>query len=131
MISNTSYQNSINFSNVHINSVTFQGQLIDLSKAVFSSGGFNNGNAYSNSGTITIPNTSLPSNNPFLANTSNQIDGGGGTNTVVYRANRSNYSVTKQSDGSYLVTSTATAEGPDTLTNIQILQFADQSMNLN
>ena len=67
----------------------------------------------------------------YQSNTSDQIDGGGGTNTVVYRANRSNYTVTKQSDGSYLITSSATAEGPDTLTNIQILQFADQSMNLN
>src|SRR3974390_1213760 len=46
-------------------------------------------------------------------NTSDVIDGGGGTNTVVYRGPSSNYTVAKQGDGSYLVTSASTAEGPE------------------
>ena len=67
---------------------------------------------------------------PFLSNTSDVIDGGGGTNTVVYRGAYSNYTVSQQSHGSWLVTSATTAEGPDKLTNIQVLVFSDQQIEL-
>ena len=59
------------------------------------------------------------------------IDGGEGKNTVVYQLNKSNFTVTKQSNGSFLVTSKSNTVGPDTLINIQVLQFADSTMNLN
>jgi Ca2+-binding RTX toxin-like protein len=81
-------------------------------------------------GFITFPGSAFAVVPQLLSNTSDVIDGGGGTNTVIYRGPSSNYTVTKQSNGSYLVTSAATAEGPDTLTNIQILQFSDIQMNL-
>ena len=81
-------------------------------------------------GTVTFPGTAFDVVPQFPSNTSDVIDGGGGTNTVVYRGPSSNYTVAKQSDGSYLVTSASTAEGPDTLTHIQVLQFSDTQMTL-
>jgi hypothetical protein len=97
-------------------------------------GAYSNGHAppfpMSNTGTVRFPGSAFDVVPQFLPNTSDVIDGGGGTNTVVYRGPSSNYTVTKQSDGSYLVTSASTAEGPDKLTNIQILQFSDTQMTL-
>jgi len=66
---------------------------------------------------------------PFLSNTADTIDGGGGTNIVIYGRPFGNYSVVKLMDGSLLVTSRATPEGPDRLTNIQKLQFADETID--
>ena len=48
---------------------------------------------------------------------------------MAYRGPYNNYLVQKQSDGSIRVMSQSTAEGPDTLTNVQILQFSDQSID--
>ena len=129
------YSNSTQFSNIRINQIIHNGNLIFLAN---SGSAFDNGiwsSTYSglmnNYNTGTFLANSFPITSGFPLNTSDVIDGGGGTNTVVYRANKSNYTVSKQSDGSYLVTSATTAEGPDTLTNIQILQFADTTMTLN
>ena len=68
---------------------------------------------------------------PYLANTSDTIDGGGGTNTVVYRSSSNYYTVTKQADGSWVVVPGVTAEGPDTLKNIQNIQFSDKTVSLS
>ena len=57
------------------------------------------------------------------------IDGGGGSNTVIYGRPSGNYSVIRLMDGSILVASRATPEGPDRLTNIQKLQFADKAID--
>jgi hypothetical protein len=67
---------------------------------------------------------------PFLHDISDTIAGGPGTNTVVYRGASSDYTIAKQSNGSYLVTISATAEGPDVLTNVQNLQFTDKIVTL-
>jgi uncharacterized protein (TIGR03437 family) len=65
----------------------------------------------------------------YFQTTATVINGGGGVNTVAYRGPYNNYLVQKQSDGSIRVMSQSTAEGPDTLTNVQILQFSDQSID--
>ena len=81
---------------------------------------------------MTFSGSALKVTSPWLPNTElDSIDGGGGTNTVIYSAPYSNYTIVKQSDESYLVTSRSTAEGPDRLTNIQTLKFSDQSINLS
>jgi endo-alpha-1,4-polygalactosaminidase (GH114 family) len=127
------YGSSTNFSNVFVLSLSYCGIALDLSKGnVASNAGYladsasvllNQGGKLSFSA-ATLPTCSYP------ANTSSSIDGGGGSNTVVYRANYSNYTVLAQADGSWLVTSKATAEGPDTLRNIQTLKFADVQVPL-
>jgi hypothetical protein len=122
------YTSPTQYSNIVLNEISYQGNYIPTDSGVWSSkvvGLFNNNN------TATFANLNLPTASGVPSNTSSLIDGGGGTNTVVYRANKSNYTVSKQIDGSYLVTSATTAEGPDTLMNIQILQFSDTTMNLN
>ena len=51
-------------------------------------------------------------------------------NTVIYRGKSSDYSITKQADGTWLVQTSVTAEGPDILSKIQKLIFADKEINL-
>jgi hypothetical protein len=128
-VTNTSYTDSNDNSDLYIADIIYNGVAINLGLGVSSKGNvpplMSDGN-----GTITFPGSAFEVIPQFFANTSDVIDGGGGTNTVVYRGPSSNYTVTQQSNGSWLVTSASTAEGPDTLTNIQILQFSDTQMTL-
>ena len=56
------------------------------------------------------------------------IDGGAETDTVVYAGNRTDYLVTRQSDGSYTVTH-ATG-GTQTLRNVETVQFDNRKIDL-
>ncbi|MFN3348018.1 choice-of-anchor D domain-containing protein [Pseudorhodoplanes sp.] len=61
------------------------------------------------------------------------IDGGAGRDTVVYGGNRADYEIVDNGDGTWTVTDTRTGEsneGQDTLTSVEILQFADTSVYL-
>ncbi len=129
-ITNTSYTDSNDFSNLYIVDIIYNGVRINLGLGTYSNGHPPPYAANSGNGTVTFPGSAFDVVPQFLSNTSDVIDGGGGTNTVIYRGPSSNYTVTKQSNGSYLVTSASTVEGPDTLTNIQILQFSDTQMTL-
>jgi hypothetical protein len=62
-----------------------------------------------------------------------KIDGGLGLNTSVYSGQRSQYSITRNSNGTTTLISLSSApvQVNDTLKNIQIIQFADQSITLN
>ncbi len=130
-VTNASYTDQGNFSNVDIQGILFNGVEVNLEAGTYSSGGSKNGFTYTNSGTVTFPAAALSIASPYLANTSDIIDGGGGTNTVVYRSASNYYTVTKQADGSWVVVSGVTAEGPDTLKNIQNIQFSDKTIPLN
>lgn len=57
------------------------------------------------------------------------INGGGGTDTAAYSGARSNYTVTKTTTG-YTVKDATGADGIDTLTNVEQLQFVDHTVNL-
>ena len=61
----------------------------------------------------------------IVARGTNSFVGVGGHDTVVFDFAYSNYTIAPQSDGSLMVSSPAAGEGPDHLTNIQTLQFAD------
>jgi Ca2+-binding RTX toxin-like protein len=61
------------------------------------------------------------------------IDGGTGTDTAKYSANATNYSISKSvANGvtTYTVKDKTGAEGIDTLTNVEVLSFADKTINL-
>lgn len=60
----------------------------------------------------------------LLADAQDNIDGGGGINTVVYSHPSSAYTITPTGGGSYTVALTAGGH-PDSLANIQNLQFSD------
>lgn len=63
-----------------------------------------------------------------------RIDGGLGSNKCVYSGNYGNYTITKNSDGTYTVVTSGGSSYPalrDTLVNIQTLQFADRTLSLN
>jgi uncharacterized protein (TIGR01370 family) len=129
VVTNSSYTNSSNFSNVQIIDMFYNGVQINLALGQYPDGGGPPW-PYTNNGTVTFPGSAFAVVSPFPSNTSDAIDGGGGTNTVVYRGPYSNYTILHQSDGSWLVTSASTAEGPDKLTNIQVLVFSDQRIEL-
>ena len=130
-VTNASYTDQSNYSNVTIVSISYSGRPILLSAGAYPNGGSSSGYSYSNNGTVTFNASAFAAVPPYPSNNSDTINGGGGNNTVVYRSPMSNYSIAKQSNGSYVVTSPSTAEGPDTLTNIQILQFSDQQVALH
>ena len=51
------------------------------------------------------------------------MDGGGGIDTAVFYGSRSNFTIAQHADGSLTVTDTTGAEGVDTLSNVERLQF--------
>ncbi|WP_269582164.1 cadherin domain-containing protein [Roseibium sp. Sym1] len=55
------------------------------------------------------------------------IDGGSGTDTAVYSGNRADYSITKNSDGSFTVIDLrdGSPEGTDTVYNVENFRFSD------
>jgi hypothetical protein len=59
------------------------------------------------------------------------VDGGLGTNTVVYSGPSSNYSITHNADGSWKVEDHVGKDGTDTLIRIQHLQFTDKVLTLS
>ena len=123
-VTGTTYKDQNNYSNISIVEMKYVDQLIDLSSGTYSNGAALPGNAYSNNGTVQFAASSFPAS-PFLTNNSDTIEGGGGFNTVLYRGPYANYAIASQSNGNLLVTSNGTAEGPDTLKNVQLLQFED------
>jgi endo-alpha-1,4-polygalactosaminidase (GH114 family) len=129
-VSGTSYGGQADFSNVEIDALSYDGVAISAALATYSNGNDANGYAYSNNGTVSFPASAFTVQSPFPANTSDVIDGKGGMNTVVYRGAHESYTATKEADGTFVVTSSSTAEGPDTLTNIQTLTFSDLQMTL-
>jgi hypothetical protein len=130
-VNDTTYVNADTYSNVQIESVLWNGVAVDLARGVFTNGANTPYGAYSNVGTVTLPASSFDLASPYLADTSSTIDGGGGVNAVVYRGPAANYTLVRRQDGSWSVTSAATAEGPDTLVNIQSIRFADQTVELS
>lgn len=59
------------------------------------------------------------------------VDGGLGTNTVVYSGPSQNYSATRNSDGTWTIKDNVGTDGTDTLTRIQRLQFTDRVVSLD
>ncbi|UPK40778.1 cadherin domain-containing protein (plasmid) [Bradyrhizobium sp. 186] len=58
------------------------------------------------------------------------IDGGADADTAVYSGNRSNYNVSLNADGSYSIIDTrpSSPDGNDTVSNVELFQFADQTV---
>lgn len=81
-------------------------------------------------GVITFPGSAFQVQAGFPADTRSVIDGGGGSNTLVYGANYTNYAVRKRADGVLDITSARTAEGPDEVRNVQTIQFSDRRIDL-
>ena len=129
-ISGNASVDATDYSQVVIQGILYDGVAVNLASGTYSQGADSNGFTYSLNGTVSFGASAFASTSPFLSSTSDMIDGGGGNNTVVYRAPASNYTVVKQSNGTWVITSFTTAEGPDTLTNIQSVTFSDQTLTL-
>ena len=111
-----------------------QNQLIDLRQAAFSNVGGLVGNvsialgavienAIGGSGSDALRGNS--GNNSLRGNGGNdQIDGGLGTDTVVFSGNRSAYTITWNGQ----IGTVVGPDGTDTITNVEFLQFADQTI---
>ena len=75
---------------------------------------------------------SSTADNDTLTSTSNNelFDGGAGTDTVAFSGNFSNYSLTRTSTSLELIDQrTGTNDGIDTLSNIEYIQFSDQTID--
>jgi uncharacterized protein (TIGR01370 family) len=126
----TSYIDQDNFSNVEINDIVYDGKALDLAAGVYTDGQSSGGYTFSNNGTVSFTASSFRSGATWMADTRDDIDGGGGVNTVIYRGSYGDYSIAQQADGSFVVMSGTTAEGPDTLINVQKLVFSDRQVDL-
>jgi uncharacterized protein (TIGR01370 family) len=130
---NIYYIDSSHFNNVFIELLSYEGQSISFNLGKYSpySESLDNGaQALLNAnGTVTFPASAFKIESPFLPDTSDTIDGGA-TGTVVYRGPAANYTVTAHGDGAYVVRSAGTAEGPDTMVNVQKLRFTDKTIDL-
>ncbi|MGY3408349.1 hypothetical protein ACVWZV_004462 [Bradyrhizobium sp. GM5.1] len=87
-----------------------------------------NGNSLNN----VIAGTSL--NETFFGKGGNDtIDGGGGLDTAGFSGSRANYSIGTNANGSVSVTDlrSGSPDGKDTLSNIELLQFADRTLAPN
>lgn len=128
------YVDSTHYSNLQLQTMTFNNQAVSFNQAQYNPGSnaLSNGARAiiaSNTGKIVFSASALPAASvSFLANTSDTINGGGGINTVIYRGRSNDYTVMPQGDGSFVIRTTATAEGPDTLSNVQFLQFSDKTI---
>lgn len=123
-----SYIDANHYSNVYVSSILLHGIPISFHAATYAGYAYDmfNGSAaqLNSGGRVTFAESAFPAS-PFLADTRDSIDGGGGYNTVVFRGTSNQYSVSRLSDGALVVTALETAEGPDTVRNVQMLQFAD------
>ena len=59
------------------------------------------------------------------------IDGGLGLDSAVFSRARSDFTITFQSGGKVLLTDTSGSNGSDTLTNVELLVFQDQTITVN
>ncbi|HEV7407945.1 MAG TPA: CARDB domain-containing protein [Bradyrhizobium sp.] len=79
-------------------------------------------------GTFGLTLTGDSGNDIFIGTKGNDtIDGAGGSDTVVFSGNASAYTRTTLGNGSIPV---AGPDGTDTLSNVEVLQFADQSISV-
>ena len=77
-------------------------------------------------GTFGLALTGDSGNDKFIGTKGNDtIDGAGGSDTVVFSGNSSAYTRTNQPNGSIQI---AGPDGTDTLSNVEFLQFADQTI---
>ena len=73
--------------------------------------------------------TGTSANESFTTGTGNDtIDGGGGTDTVVFTGTRVEHTIVKTSSGWTL---SSTADGTDTLSNVERLKFSDSGLALD
>jgi uncharacterized protein (TIGR01370 family) len=119
----------VQYSNLWINNINHQGNSIPLKSGTWSNN-VNTPGLINNNDTAIFNNLNLINGKGFPTNTSNTIDGGGGINTVIYGEIMDNYIFTKQGNGSLIITSKSTTEGPDTLTNINTVKFKDSQISL-
>ena len=88
-------------------------------------------NAIGGSGNDTIIGNDA--NNVITGGAGNDtIDGGAGTNTAIYNGTASQYQITKLNSTTWQIVDLrfGSPDGTDTLTNIQLLQFFDQTLGL-
>ncbi len=62
---------------------------------------------------------------------SDVLDGGAGIDRAVYRGTKADYTITRNADGSYAIVDRVNGrDGADTVANVELLQFSDQTFLL-
>ena len=129
------YVDQNHYANIQIMGLSFMGQPVDFRLAQYSPDSriLNDWSLalMNHKSRILFPHPAIPRPSVVFGTATNIINGGGGANTVVYRAAAENYTMKRQADGSYLVTSEITNEGPDRLWNIEYVRFDDKEIRLS
>ncbi len=130
----TAYVDQTHYANIQIMGLSLTGEPVDFVLAQYNSDSkiLNNRSLalMNHKGRILFPHAAIPRPSTVFGSATDIINGGGGTDTVVYRAAAGNYAVKRLADGSYMVTSEITNEGPDKLWNIEHVRFSDKEVSL-
>ncbi|HSH93392.1 MAG TPA: hypothetical protein VK968_04550, partial [Roseimicrobium sp.] len=113
-----------------VESISLFGETVPLSTGTFENGNSQPHYTFTNNGRVTYGPSSFASLRSYPTDNRSTIDGGTGVNKVVYRGNYASYGITRPDGIAWNVSATATAEGPDTLTNIQKFEFKDLTADL-
>jgi hypothetical protein len=128
------YVDQTHYANIQIIGLSLTGEPVDFVLAQYNSDSriLNNRSLalMNHKGRILFPRAAIPRPSTVFGSATDIINGGGGTDTVVYRAAAGNYAVKRLADGSYMVTSEITNEGPDKLWNIEHVRFSDKEVRL-
>jgi serralysin len=101
---------------------------INLNPGTFSSANGEVNNIGIAAGTVIQKAIGGSGNDTFIVNSYNDtIDGGGGTNSVVFSGARSQYQVTKNANGSFHLVDlrSGSPDGTDEISNVQFFKFTD------
>jgi uncharacterized protein (TIGR01370 family) len=127
------YNDQGDFNNLFLMSMSYDGVPLTLAQAQLDGGAVylaDGSDILLNRGaSVAFSGAAIPAP-PYLADTSDTINGGAGEDTVVYRGQAADYSMMLLPDGGIEVTSRKTAEGPDVLHNVEVLQMSDASMSV-
>ncbi len=129
------YVDQTHYANIQIMGLSLTGEPVDFGLAQCNSDSriLNDRSValMNHKGRILFPRAAIPRPSTVFGSATDIINGGGGNDTVVYRAAAGNYAVKRLADGSYMVTSETTNEGPDKLWNIEHVRFSDMEVRLS
>ena len=125
LVSGTSYKDPLTFSNVSIKSFTVNGVKADLSYAVYTNGGFANGNPYSNNGYVLLGSKEISQGLKQPVAVQQKALGGDGVDIALYQASSKDFSMSVLSADVVNVKSSRFLIS-DVLNQVERVQFLDK-----
>ncbi|QUD89297.1 endo alpha-1,4 polygalactosaminidase [Phenylobacterium montanum] len=128
----TYYTSAQDFAVVTLRRVRYEGLDADLKQGAYSThSGYFGGvrEPYlSGGGSAEFGRAAFPASPAIMAGAQDEIDGGGGRNTVVYGGPACSYRLQITGAGSAVVTGLKSGEGPDRLIHVALIRFSDRTV---